>query len=197
MELVPGRKQPLPDDPHVRGLLDYIGLQMDLAQTRGESPQDAFERVCLALEAQTQHRAEAKAAILLGDMFSEEEAETALEAGTSAAFEERRRRSQLIGLPSQDGYRYPKFQFDLQHNDIYEVVAEVNEILGAKRDPWGVASWWLHPNERVGDCPVNLITDAHSALPSDCASAENNEERGIILHRNLIAAAKAVTEPVG
>ena len=167
MELVPGRKKPLPDDLHVRGLLGYIGLQTDIARKRGESPQDAFERVCLELEAQSQHRAEAMAAILRGDMFSEEEAETALEAGTSAAFEERRHRSQLIGLPSQDGYRYPKFQFDLQHNDIYEVVAEVNEILGAGRDPWGAASWWLHPNEFVGDCPANLLTDARRTPPVD------------------------------
>ena len=194
---MPGRKKPLPADLDVRDLLGYISLQMDLAQTRGETPQDAFERVCLELEAQSQHRAEATAAILRGDMFSEEEAETVLEAGTSTASEERRRRSQLIGLPSQDGHRYPKFQFDLQHNDIYEVVAEINEILGAGRDPWGAASWWLHPNEFVGDCPANLIADAHSSLSPDGASAENNEEPGIVLHRNLIAAAKAVTDPVG
>ncbi len=181
----------------VRGLLEYIGLQMDLAQTRGESPQDALRRVSLEFEAQSRHRVEAMEAILRGDMFSEEEAETALGAGTQAEFEEHRHRSQLIGLPSQDGYRYPKFQFDLQQGDIYEVVGEVNELLGADRDPWGAASWWLYPNEFVGDCPANLLADAHSALPPDGASAENTEDPGNILHRNLIAAAKAVTDPVG
>ena len=181
----------------VGGLLAYIGLQMDLAQTRGESPQDALRRVSLEFEAQSRHRAEAMEAILRGDMFSEEEAETALGAGTQAEFEEHRHRSQLIGLPSQDGYRYPKFQFDLQQGDIYEVVGEVNELLGADRDPWGAASWWLYPNEFVGDCPANLLADAHSALPPDGASAENTEDPGNILHRNLIAAAKAVTDPVG
>ena len=181
----------------VRGLLEYIGLQMDLAQTRGESPQDALRRVSLEFEAQSRHRAEAMEAILRGDMFSEEEAETALGAGTQTEFEEHRHRSQLIGLPSQDGYRYPKFQFDLQQGDIYEVVGEVNELLGADRDPWGAASWWLYPNEFVGDCPANLLADAHSALPPDGASAENTEDPDNILHRNLIAAAKAVTDPVG
>ncbi len=181
----------------VRGLLDYIRLQMDLAQTRGESPQDAFGRVCLEFEAQSRHRAEAMEAILRGEMFSEEEAETALGAGTQAEFEEHRHRSQLIGLPSQDGYRYPKFQFDLQQGDIYEVVGEVNELLGASRDPWGAASWWLYPNEFVGDCPANLLADAHSEVPPDGAWTENTEDADIILHRNLIAAAKAVTDPVG
>lgn len=88
-----------------------------------------------------------------------------------------RRRSWLLGVPRDQGYLYPAFQLDLVRRDLYPEVRQVNEILGAADDPWGVASWWLSTNDRLG------------ARPADLVGTDRSEE--------VVQAARAMTAPVG
>lgn len=69
-----------------------------------------------------------------------------------------RRRGALIGVPVGRGYLYPAHQFDLPHQRVHPIVAEVNGLLDAAHDPWGAASWWVSPNPRLaGRTPAALI----------------------------------------
>ncbi len=88
-----------------------------------------------------------------------------------------RDRSWLLALPKGRGFIYPKFQFDPVTHDIYAAVRTANETLGAHSDPWGVASWWSSPNDRLGSTPADLVgTDKDS---------------------EIVHAAEALLEPVG
>jgi transcriptional regulator with XRE-family HTH domain len=62
----------------------------------------------------------------------------------------------VIRLPSAEGPRYPAFQFD-DAGSLRGVVAEVNGLLGASDDPWGVADWWVTKNPHFGVAPVDLV----------------------------------------
>ncbi len=62
----------------------------------------------------------------------------------------------VIALPSAEGLVYPAFQFD-EHDRLLPIVAEINELLGAAEDPWGVADWWLSDDASLGARPVDLI----------------------------------------
>jgi len=88
-----------------------------------------------------------------------------------------RKRSWLLGVPRDRGYLYPAFQIDLTHRELYPEVRQVNETLGAANDPWGVASWWVSTNDRLG------------ARPTDLVGSHRAEE--------LVQAARAVTAPIG
>ncbi len=50
----------------------------------------------------------------------------------------------------------PSFQFD-DGGAVLRAVAEVNEMLGARDDPWGVASWWLSPNTALHGIPADEV----------------------------------------
>lgn|SRR5574340_585618 len=73
-----------------------------------------------------------------------------------------RREGEIVGVPVGNSYRYPAFQFDETTASVRPEVAEVNALLGAHEDPWGVASWWLSPSARLpeGHCPADLAVDA-------------------------------------
>jgi hypothetical protein len=65
--------------------------------------------------------------------------------------------SRLIRLPGPDGaVRLPAFQFT-PAGEPWPVVQEVNQVLDAARDPWGVTCWWVHPHERLGVVPADLL----------------------------------------
>jgi len=124
---------------------------------------------------------EAVAAIWDEELLSSPEAAERL--GASSSNREKvnayRRRSVLLGLPRDGGrrYLYPAFQIDAARQDIYPEVREVNEVLDAAGDPWGVASWWVSVNGRLGARPMDVVgTDQASAV---------------------VAAARAAVEPVG
>ncbi len=68
-----------------------------------------------------------------------------------------------IALPTESGERFPAFQFDA-HGHLHAIVAEINAILDADGDPWGVADWWLSPNPRLGVRPSTLIGGDQAAL---------------------------------
>ncbi|GAB3408145.1 hypothetical protein [Flindersiella endophytica] len=66
-------------------------------------------------------------------------------------------RPDLIRLEAPDGsIRLPAFQFDNERHPL-PLVLEINRLLDADIDPWGVADWWLGQNIWLGDRPVNLI----------------------------------------
>ena len=88
-----------------------------------------------------------------------------------------RERSWLLGLPAGRGYLFPAFQFDAARRDVTPEVRTVNEQLDAAGDPWGVASWWISRNDRLG------------ARPRDLVGTERADE--------LAEAAGALTRPLG
>lgn len=64
----------------------------------------------------------------------------------------------LVGLKQGNRYLYPAFQLDFDERRVPPVVAHVNQLLDAVRDPWGVASWWITNSSRLGDrAPRDLI----------------------------------------
>jgi len=72
----------------------------------------------------------------------------------------RRVASRLLGVPHRNQYLYPSFQIDSQRARVYEAAEKVNMLLCAADDPWGVASWWLAPNGRLGGvAPADLLGD--------------------------------------
>ena len=62
----------------------------------------------------------------------------------------------VIAFRSERGAVYPGFQFD-RDGRLPAIVAEVNALLGATDDPWGVADWWLSPDASLDGRPVDLI----------------------------------------
>ncbi|MFD9667157.1 hypothetical protein ACFWAY_37065 [Rhodococcus sp. NPDC059968] len=67
-------------------------------------------------------------------------------------------KGEVIGLKRAGKFRYPQFQFS-PSDEANQVVREGNVALGARDDPWGVASWWLSPNPSTDDrkSPVQLL----------------------------------------
>jgi hypothetical protein len=83
-----------------------------------------------------------------------------------------RARGSIIGLPERNRYLYPAFQFDRRRHRVHPEVAEVNGILGAARDPWGVASWWLIPHGYLaGRKPGDLVGTSEAHVLPELARA--------------------------
>ncbi len=110
-------------------------------------------------------------------------AEVARRLGAKASNREKvnslRRRSSLLGLPRDRGrrYLYPAFQIDAARQEIYPQVEEVNQLLDAAADPWGVASWWVSVNGRLDARPMDLVGAPQAAA--------------------VLRAARALVEPLG
>jgi hypothetical protein len=92
-------------------------------------------------------------------MVESRDAASALDAraGNREKVRQYRQRSWLLGLPWGRGYLYPAFQFDVERRTVFPEVRRVNELLRAVDDPWGVASWWISLNARLGERPMDLI----------------------------------------
>ncbi|CAL9289237.1 hypothetical protein [Streptomyces sp. SudanB182_2057] len=56
-----------------------------------------------------------------------------------------------------DGFRYPRFQFEPGTAQPLPVVRRINVLLCADRDPWGAADWWLGGNRWLGGVPAELL----------------------------------------
>lgn len=54
---------------------------------------------------------------------------------------------------------FPTFQFNPITNRPFEAVKQVNLILDAPNDGWGVTAWWIQPNGSIaeGCAPVELL----------------------------------------
>lgn len=137
---------------------------------------DAAER---SRAVQSQIATEAGYAILEQEFFVSKQAALAL--GAKGSNREKvsalRKASALLGIPRGNRYLFPSFQFDPEKQAIFEEVRQVNQLLDSANDPWGVASWWLSSNGRLG------------ARPLDAVNTGRAEE--------VIAAARSLTEPLG
>ena len=67
----------------------------------------------------------------------------------------------VVALPASGHKLYPAFQFDPALQRVRPIVAELNQKLNARTDPWGVASWWLNPTDFADDprSPADLAVD--------------------------------------
>ncbi|MBA2633141.1 MAG: hypothetical protein H0U86_09110 [Chloroflexi bacterium] len=70
-----------------------------------------------------------------------------------------RTRGDVVGLPRTGGYLFPAFQVNARRREIWPIVAELNRLLGAKDDPWAVASWWFARDSRLTAEPCKLVSD--------------------------------------
>jgi hypothetical protein len=78
-----------------------------------------------------------------------------------------------IGRPAGDA-RWPRFQFD-PSGQPRAVVTQINLLLDADRDPWGVADWWLGPNAWLDATPADLLGQADDGRLVDAARAALRE----------------------
>jgi hypothetical protein len=62
----------------------------------------------------------------------------------------------LISLDGPDGPQLPAFQFDAA-GQAMPIVLDVNALLDADGDPWGVAGWWLGRNAWLGQAPAESL----------------------------------------
>lgn len=62
----------------------------------------------------------------------------------------------LIRLPSPTGALVPAFQFG-PGDEPWPIVLEVNRMLDAQHDPWGVAGWWVDPHAWLSAPPADLL----------------------------------------
>ena len=126
---------------------------------------------------QAQTEGEAKQLIFQQPMLSGDAVGKLL--GTSAGSNRRkyantlRRQSKILGLPFKNSYVYPAFQLDAARRCIHKPVALVNRRLDSLRDPFGVASWWITPSERLGErAPFELLGDPEEQLILDLVEAD-------------------------
>ena len=167
------------DDIRLRRWLNVLSHSREFAAQLGGDPQhvlDGLERSALD---QARLQGEAIESIWREPMLKPGDAAMAL--GARATNREKvrrlRERSALLGLPSGSGFLYPAFQFDAVRRRLFPEVIEVNELIDAAGDPWGVASWWVAENARMSERPV------------DCVGTERAPD--------LVQAAGALVEPVG
>jgi hypothetical protein len=63
----------------------------------------------------------------------------------------------LIRLPRPDHeVQLPRFQF-AEPGVPWPIVQEVNALLHADADPWGVTCWWVDPHARLDTVPMDLL----------------------------------------
>ncbi|HTP30409.1 MAG TPA: hypothetical protein VMK12_32725 [Anaeromyxobacteraceae bacterium] len=121
-------------------------------------------------------RGQAEALVLKEPMFSAAEAGRILGSTSSTKpshyAHSLRRDGSLVGLPQRNTFVFPQFQFDVARGHVFTVVADVNRLLGAADDPWGVASWWLTTNLRAGASPRQLLAGGKYDELRSLAAAE-------------------------
>lgn len=163
----------------LRALLDWEAIKGRMAHELAGGPRRTVTAAEVRGARQVQIAGEAIAAIWREEVL--EPREVALALGAKASNREKvsvlRRRSWLLGLPRDRGFLYPAFQVDAARRELRSEVREVNETLDAAGDPWGVASWWVSENARLGTRPVELVGSARA--------------------EELVQAARAVTAPSG
>ena len=167
------------DDVRLKRWLTVLGHSRELAAQLGGEPQHVLEGLERSALDQARLQGEAVESIWREPMLKPGDAAVAL--GARATNREKvrrlRERSALLGLPSGNGFLYPAFQFDAVRRRLFPEVIEINELIDAAGDPWGVASWWMGENARLAERPV------------DCVGTDRASD--------LVEAAGALVEPVG
>ncbi len=80
----------------------------------------------------------------------------------------------LIRLPRRGespGVQLPEFQFVPPAGGAWDIVMEVNQVLDAADDPWGVMCWWVDPHARLGSSPADLLGQGQDGLIRRAARA--------------------------
>ncbi|MCA1842632.1 MAG: hypothetical protein LC792_05470 [Actinobacteria bacterium] len=165
----------------IRSLLATVALRDRLIDELAGAPRHVARAGDVADSLLRQARIAGEALASIWEYPMLEPAGAALALGAKPSNREKvrtyRERSWLVGLPKGRGYMYPRFQFDPGSHDVRPEVRSANELLDAAHDPWGVASWWTAPNDRVGCRPVELVGTARGP--------------------DVVHAAQAFLEPVG
>jgi hypothetical protein len=167
------------DELRLKRWLTVLGHSREFAAQLGGDPQHVLDGLERSAMDQARLQGEAIESIWRQPMLKPGDAALAL--GARATNREKvrrlRERSVLLGLPSGSSFLYPAFQFDTARRRLFPEVIEVNELIDAAGDPWGVASWWMAENARMAVRPV------------DCVGTERAPD--------LVQAAGALVEPVG
>lgn len=82
-----------------------------------------------------------------------------------------RARPGVLALPIGNRFVFPSFQFDEPRRRLWPVAVEVNELLGAADDPWGVAGFWFGHDPGLGARPADLVSDEARAADAMAAAA--------------------------
>jgi hypothetical protein len=78
----------------------------------------------------------------------------------------------LIRLDGEDGsVRLPAFQFD-DRGAPRLLVLQINRVLDAEDDPWGVADWWLGANAWLAAVPAEVLDVVDESVLVATAYAE-------------------------
>lgn len=160
----------------LRSLLAVTAGWRGMVEELAGEPRWVFDPERLADSSLKQVRIAAEAVAAIWDEELLPSSEAARRLGAKASNREKinayRRRSMLLGLPRGQRYLYPAFQIDAARQEICPEVQEVNRLLGAAADPWGVASWWVSVNGRLGARPLDLVgTEQSSGLVEAAKSA--------------------------
>lgn len=66
----------------------------------------------------------------------------------------------LVVLDAADDVLVPAFQFDWDAGSLHPVVAQINQLLDARQDPWSAVAWWYAPNPHTHEHePAALVAD--------------------------------------
>jgi hypothetical protein len=84
-----------------------------------------------------------------------------------------RARTDILALRVGNRYLFPAFQFNEARRELWPIAAEINGLLGATADPWGVASFWFARDARLGARPADLAADR--AREDDIRAAAQRE----------------------
>lgn len=163
----------------LRSWLAILAIRTQITHQLGGEPRHVIDEMEQSAMLQAKLKGESVDTIWREAMLESRDAAAALDArpGNREKARQYRQRSWLLGLPWGRGYLYPAFQFDVERRGVFPEVRRVNELLRASEDPWGVSSWWISRNARLGERPVDLI---------------GTDRAG-----DLVEAAQAVVEQIG
>lgn len=145
-------------DPLLRAIADNAGTRGAVAQEESYAPTDpgsGDDAVLAMLRRLLAGARNAPEAVMRG-------AEARLLAAPAVSAAGLRARggdpdqAHLINLAGPNGPQLPAFQFDPAGRPI-PIVLDVNALLDADGDPWGVADWWLGRNAWLGQAPAESL----------------------------------------
>lgn len=117
---------------------------------------------------------QAEASVLSNLMFDAARAARAMGSRSANVREYARRlraRPGVLALPIANRFVFPSFQFDEPRRRLWPIALEVNEVLGAADDPWGVASFWFGHDPSLDARPADLVSDEIRAPDVKAAAA--------------------------
>ncbi len=150
-------------DRELRSLLATEAAWEDIAEQLAGEPRSIVDARKMTDSSLRQARIAGEAMSAIWDEEMLPSSEVARRLGASPSNREKvntlRRRSVLLGLPRDGGrkFLFPAFQIDAGRQEVDTQVREVNQILDAASDPWGVASWWVSTHGRLGARAMDLV----------------------------------------